>query len=221
MSFKQELCFVEQDWNESFEDDNFELLRSSWPPCRRHLDYYRGTYKQLHYKDFIEGIKKKIDKPNQLNYYISSRLNRFSHLLTVDCDGQKQFERAQSFLNDRKIDYVGIESSPGHYWIICNKKGRLKNLVRFLETIPGVDPKYSGCAYVNKGLVLRAFPKKLFIPKFVVYSYFSNVENTEFRRWVDNFYNYWHSEDMDEILNALFGEEMINQDKYSKKYVWF
>lgn len=105
----------------------------------------------------------------RLPHPVSSIWNRFRrrlHILVLDCDSLEEMYAAVRVLKRDNIPWVGIESSPDHFWIITDIVGTFKEIFPILKAIPGVDSRYVKATETWKRLHLRAISRKNSRPKF-------------------------------------------------------
>lgn len=88
------------------------------------------------------------------------------HILVLDCDSLDEMYAAVRVLKRDNIGWVGIESSPDHFWIITDVVDTFKRIFPILEAMPGVDNSYIKATKTWKRLHLRAIPRQNSRPKF-------------------------------------------------------
>lgn len=153
----------------------------------------------------INELVKRIDEPED-GIYVSTELPKKhwyqiyrQHILNLDCDSEVDMLRAVEDLKKLNITYCRIQSTPGHYWIVCDKIGSISELYKFALNIAGVDRNYLYGTIDKRKFIIRAYPKKtipLFIDSFTVGS-------IEFKEWLAEFKRYWSSEDMSWVASQI------------------
>jgi len=187
------------------------------------LDFVEETQKSNGYDTLSVNtkIKHKDIFPNKFNYdqitnidevsiYVTTRVKKSLmsssnlYILSLDCDSEIDKNKATGYLEDYSISHYVIESSPSHYWIICNFVDSIHQVVEQMKLIPGVDKSYVDIADKRKVLNLRAFPKNGVIPKFTQNIPESTKSNNLYVQWLRDFAHYWISDEMVEAYYNYF-----------------
>lgn len=88
------------------------------------------------------------------------RANVFSdHVLVLDCDGLEQLIAAKHVLADRGLASAEIESSPEHYWVVCNVYDDIAAVCDLAQTIPGPDRAHITLCKSEHRISIGASPK--------------------------------------------------------------
>lgn len=100
-------------------------------------------------------------------YIVNSIAGKY--LPIVDCDSEKDYEKAAQYLTDNKYRFYPIKSSGKNddsYWIIVDFLGQHVNRrlvsndpINFIKKVPGCDEKFIKYAEFFNKIVIRAFPK--------------------------------------------------------------
>jgi hypothetical protein len=100
-----------------------------------------------------------------------------------------------------EIEYASIQSSPGHWWIICDKI--IKNLGHessLFQLAPGTDKRHVKMAAENGVIVFRGWPKHKstidYRPQFETH-YFQNDAVGE---WYADLHDYFNSDFYSELI---------------------
>lgn len=88
------------------------------------------------------------------------------HVMVLDVDSTANLIAATKVLKRDGIGWAGIESSPGHFWLVTDKIGQFNELFSYMEALPGVDPKYVKGTKKWKSFMLRAIARNSSKPKF-------------------------------------------------------
>lgn len=169
----------------------------------RNWDYKEWTaYIFEPFEELMHSLKyQALHDPQNLNAYVLPRIKKSwfkrssKYFLTLDCDSRQNGARAAKELDRRNIKYIVIESSPEHFWIICDYVDTLWNIIRIMEEIPGCDLEYIKFCASGKYIPLRAFLKS---PHFPVFHGTDKLDqySKPFREWIKQFEAYWQTEDM-------------------------
>jgi len=139
------------------------------------------------------------------------------HILALDCDSDSDLQAAMSHMENYRFSYYVIESSPGHYWVICDHITFIKEIGNMMDAIPGVDSAYINHTRGRKRVILRAFPKNCRRPVFGVHcrphSLHQDIMHGDseasificnpFRRFIRDFHSYWNSDMMDYVIEQI------------------
>lgn len=156
---------------------------------------------------------------NSMKQFMTTRLprrlfRRAKHIMALDCDSYNDMRSATGSLFFNQISHCVIESSPGRYWVIADRVGRVKELYP-LMMIAGVDRDYVRFTDYRESFHLRAYPKNGFIPRQVgiwmsrdINSFRTHTGNTPehyrlYREWLSAFLDYWNSSDMRFVAGNL------------------
>lgn len=135
------------------------------------------------------------------------------HIMSLDCDSESNKNKAQSYLNNYSIDHYLIESTRGHYWIICNFVDSIHQVIEQMKLIPGVDTEYVKIAEKRKILNLRAYPRGGTIPRFTQAIPEGEGLNDLYVQWIKDFAHYWMSDEMKETYYSyLYHWSMKNSE---------
>jgi hypothetical protein len=177
----------------------------------RNWDYKEWTeYIFQPFDDLMHDLKFKVlHDPENLNAYVLPRLKKSwfkrksQYFLTLDCDSPQNGRRATKELDRRNIKYIIIESSPDHFWIVCDYVDTLANIVHIMEEIPGCDIEYIKFCWNGKYIPLRAFLKS---PHFPVFHGMDQLDqySSQFQEWIRQFEAYWKTPDMQWIQIEQF-----------------
>jgi len=133
-----------------------------------------------------------------------SLFKKEKYILVMDCDSDGHKEAAEMYIeNYTNLDYMCFESSPNHYWFLCDYIESISSVLKKQEEIPGNDPLYFQFASKRKYLNLRAYHKRGWIPTIVSQKIMRGRTSNEFVGWVNDFIDFWHSDDMRYMLKTL------------------
>jgi len=139
------------------------------------------------------------------NFFVRCRLPgkflRHDYFLVLDCDSERAKNLAIEELVYRKIEFLIVESSPDHFWIVCDYISKnKKNLKKIAMTIPGCDENYFK-VIENIGCVLRAYPKG---PNRPIIHFSEEFKNERIIEWLEAFQRFWKMEVMDHFVEQAF-----------------
>ncbi len=145
--------------------------------------------------------------PKHFNYFINSKVasgffnTNTKHIMFLDCD-HGNIEETISHLKENGIqNFQLIESSAGHFWLICDIFNSFEKLLYIAETIPNVDYEYLETSNVSKSFCLRCYPKAC-LPKFID---FKNLKGSdEFINWTTQLKQYWDRPIMQWAVKNMF-----------------
>jgi len=116
----------------------------------------------------IESVELPPKEPSWLGKLFGAKaLKRFNrtHFLALDCDSQEDMIAAAACLKRDNINWIPIESSDNHFWLITDFIGSSKEIVDKIQTIVGVDRQYVELTTSNGICFMRATPTVGKVPK--------------------------------------------------------
>lgn len=123
------------------------------------------------------------------------------HVPAIDIDGAEEYAFATKCLKEiHKVNYIEVESSPGHWWIFIDWSLPFKRAIDLVRTIGGRDEDHTILAKHYKRFLFRAFPKiRGNYPRF-----FGKMPNDpEVAKWYVELVNYFSSSGFESIKNYL------------------
>jgi hypothetical protein len=172
-------------------------------------EYGRRTYRALTEIAFKNITARECQEPINPRTVITTLIAPFDintlserqHILAFDCDGDDGLCQVKKFLYGMEIEYASIQSSPGHWWIICDKI--IKNLGHessLFQLAPGTDKRHVKMAAENGVIVFRGWPKHKssidYRPQFETH-YFQNDAVGE---WYADLHDYFNSDFYSELV---------------------
>lgn len=172
-------------------------------------EYGRRTYRALTEIAFKSITARECAEPINPRTVITTLIEPFDintiatrqHILAFDCDGEDGLRQIKTFLFGMEIEHACIQSSPGHYWVICDKI--IKNISHEsspFQLAPGADKKHVKMAAENRVIVFRGWPKHKssidYRPQFETH-YFQNDAVGE---WYADLHDYFNSEFYSELV---------------------
>ena len=169
------------------------------------------------YDEFIYRMKREsLEDESSLyaHHHITTRvkkrfLRKDLYLMVLDCDSREDASLAEAELNRQRIKGFFVESTPDHFWIICDFVATVPEIIEKMAIIPGVDREFVKHIRGKGKINLRAYPKRDgVVPIFrgydidrvnwVLDSALSAIEDSFlYTNWLLDFYKYWNdNEDM-------------------------
>lgn len=89
--------------------------------------------------------------------------------MVADCDSERHAMIAGEYLTHiRKLPYIKISSSEGHYWLIVDFIGNFGEVIEEMAKIPGNDKQYIDFCKKYGDILLRAVTKTCIPPTFAL-----------------------------------------------------
>lgn len=175
------------------------------------------------YGDFMhQMVRSSVHNPENIGGYVWAAVRRPKllmfpkplYLMVLDCDSHQGMTDATDELYRRGIAKYVVESSPGHFWVICDYIADHKRTIREMETIPGVDGKYINCCRQNNTIVLRAYPKICGVPVFPdPLPIPKKVDH--FSSWIRSFRSHWLSPDMTRVVENIKRNSVVMSQPFT------
>lgn len=158
---------------------------------------YLAPSDEVDMEDYFQTLHRAAATSNDQFYgAISSKIDG-QFVMTLDCDGTDEMLAVSHVLKSYYgLNYAVVVSSPNHYWVIVDKIDLAPNLVKMMEIIPGIDPRYIDVIKKRWEIVLRGMPRET-MPIFPDSVEFKDERVTQ---WYTAFKDAWQSEEMRHIL---------------------
>jgi len=133
-------------------------------------------------KKFAALVSTRLPKTGR--WWFTRFFEKRQHILVLDCDGQNEMIATASALRADGIKWIGVESSPGRYWFICEKVGLFRDLYSKMQAMPGNDTRYTDLVKNRKMFLLRAIRHKNSCPSFTIEN---EVKDPRVLQWYKEF----------------------------------
>lgn len=203
-------------------------------------EYTPHKYHNVEFDDYTGFIKcvNKLTMYNSGNYpyypntYISLQIHdpissEPLYIPMFDCDNEKDraiisyhlkhVDKRSYFTmisSPKKEDKTIMEEPQEHSWIFIDHIGTINEVLTYMNSIHAGDFRYKQIAEKRKILVVRAYPKGIFIPKQVIEWGEISTNNKrvlgtfnyseQFSQWVNDFLDYWDSNLIKDIITNNF-----------------
>jgi len=126
--------------------------------------------------------------------------------------GSVIIEKLIKVLRKLNISYIIYNSSPDSYWVFVDKVSSADSAVNFANTLNFGDSRYIKYTNLRKIFMVRAFPKKMFLP--TVYEKFDNKNmSKEFVQYMKEFQNHWTSIKIGQVISLQFVNAIKEKEK--------
>ena len=122
-------------------------------------------------------------------------------VMSLDCDGTDEMLAASHWLQTRLgINFVPIQSSPSHYWIITDLVDNTRAVLDVMAQIPGADSSHTALCRDWDDIFVRCLPKQnLALPIFPE----NTLQNPLAMAWYNEFQAHWESPGVEQFWYKL------------------